>query len=177
VASETNNSQQDTLMLPTSVLTRADVGQLVSELEDVEDSLLQLKARKTSDHHDHTTAPPIGKRLHNVAELNKLDLQKPGDRQEMKARLKHAREKAPLMYISFSNEPSLAFLEKLIVWLRREINPNLLISIGLQPAIGAGCIVRTTNKFFDLSLRQTFIKQRQLLLEQIVPDVNEAKST
>ena len=75
------------------------------------------------------------------------------------------------MHISFSSEPTPIFLERLLSWIRREINPLVLLTIGLQPAIGAGCIVRTTNKYFDLSLRQTFIDKRKLLLEQIIPSV------
>jgi len=37
----------------------------------------------------------------------------------------------------------------------------------LQPTIAAGCIVRTTNKYFDFSLRQDFTDKRELLLKQI----------
>jgi hypothetical protein len=42
-----------------------------------------------------------------------------------------------------------------------------LITIGLQPNIGAGCVVRTTNKYFDLSIKQDFLSKRNLLLEAL----------
>ena len=50
-----------------------------------------------------------------------------------------------------------------MTWLRREIHPLVLMTVGLQPNIGAGCIVRTTNKYFDFSLRQDFANKRDLL--------------
>jgi hypothetical protein len=71
------------------------------------------------------------------------------------------------MHISFSADPSPVFTDKLMTWLRREIHPFVLLTVGLQPNIGAGCIVRTTNKQFDLSLRQDFKAKRDLLLEQL----------
>jgi F0F1-type ATP synthase delta subunit len=152
--------------LPPSLVTPSDISRLLSELEVIEDKMLQQKARKSDD---AKSLPTLSKRLESVVDLNKFDLLQPEDRQALKAFLLDIKQKAPLLHISFSSEPSTTFLDKLVVWLRREINPHVLLSIGLQPAIGAGCIVRTTNKYFDLSLRQTFIAKRPLLLEQIVP--------
>jgi hypothetical protein len=40
----------------------------------------------------------------------------------------------------------------------------------LQPTLGAGCVVRTTNRQFDFSLRQDFARKRDLLLEKLVPE-------
>lgn len=173
MASEAKTSKPVKLLLPTSVVTIADVGKLLRELEAIENTLLQLKVRT---HGSQVNLPGFSKGMGHIAELNKLNLLHEGDLQTLKSLLTDFKQKAPLMYISFSSEPSPAFLEKLIVWIRREINPNVLINIGLQPAIGAGCIVRTSNKVFDLSLRQTFVEKRHLLLEQIIPDVNEVKA-
>jgi F0F1-type ATP synthase delta subunit len=156
------------------VVTLADVGKLFRELEVVENKLLQLKMRKSNDPAD---LPALSKRLEHTAQLNKLNLLHESDLQTLKALLTTFKQKAPLMYISFSSEPTPDFLEKLIVWLRREINPNVLVSVGLQPTIGAGCVVRSTNKYFDLSLRQTFMSKRQLLLEQIIPPASETQET
>jgi len=162
-----------TLALPTNVVTLSDVGHLLRELESVENKLLQLKMRNTDS---PTALPSVSKHLEQLATLNKLNLLHENDLQTLKSLITTFKEKAPLMYISFSSEPAPDFLEKLIVWIRREINPNVLINVGLRPTIGAGCVVRTTNKYFDLSLRQTFMEKRQLLLEQIIPAAPEVQS-
>jgi F0F1-type ATP synthase delta subunit len=107
--------------------------------------------------------------MHELTQHNKLNLLHPGDRHALKEFLAAIKQHAPVMHISFSTEPTESFLAALTAWLRHEINPRVLFTIGLQPAIGAGCMVRTTNKYFDMSLRQTFVNKRQLLLEQLIP--------
>ena len=64
--------------------------------------------------------------------------------------------------MSFSADPSVTFLTKLMTWLRQEIHPQVLLTVGLQPTIGAGCILRTTNRYFDFSLRQDFANKRTM---------------
>lgn len=153
-------------ILSPSITTPTDIGTLTRELEVLENSLLQLKVREAGQ---HIALPPISRRMRELTEHNKLNLLHPGDRHALKGFLAEVKQNAPLMHISFSTEPTEAFLAKLTAWLRREINPRVLFTIGLQPAIGAGCMVRTTNKYFDMSLRQTFVNKRQFLLEQIIP--------
>ena len=67
------------------------------------------------------------------------------------------------MHISFSADPSPLFTQKLIAWLRSEIHPLVLLQIGLQPNMGAGCVVRTSNKYFDFSLRDRFKSKGEML--------------
>jgi F0F1-type ATP synthase delta subunit len=69
--------------------------------------------------------------------------------------------------MSFSADPSPQFTQKLAAWLRQEIHPFVLLQVGLQPNIGAGCVVRTTNKYFDFSLRERFKSKRPLLMEKL----------
>jgi hypothetical protein len=145
--------------LPMAVVTPSDLGRLIRELEHIEDRLQKLKVHGP----DHSIAmPKTTHQMEKLITLNKFNLLHPGDRHALRTFLASVKKEAPVMHISFSSEPSPALLERLL-------NPLVLLTIGLQPAIGAGCIVRTTNKYFDLSLRQTFIAKRQLLLEQIIP--------
>ena len=74
------------------------------------------------------------------------------------------------MHISFSADPSPLFTQKLITWLRAELHPLVLIQIGIQPNMGAGCVVRTTNKYFDFSLRSRF-KEKGAVLTQLLQGV------
>jgi F0F1-type ATP synthase delta subunit len=54
-----------------------------------------------------------------------------------------------------------------MTWLRQNIDSQVLVQVGLQPAIAAGCVVRTRNRQFDLSLGQNFKRQRAVLAEQL----------
>jgi F0F1-type ATP synthase delta subunit len=105
--------------------------------------------------------------MDQTVQLNKLNLLQAEDRVALQQFLDAVKRQSPVIHMSFSADPSAAFIEKLMVWLRREIHPVLLLTIGLQPTIGAGCIVRTTNKYFDFSLRQDFLKKRDLLLAKL----------
>ena len=111
--------------------------------------------------------PKTSRLLEELAKLNKLDLLHKADHDRAIEGLKYLVADAPVLHISFSSEPSSAFLAKLMLWLRDNIDPMVLVNVGLQPAIAAGCVVRTTNKQFDLSLGQSFKKHRNLLAEEL----------
>ena len=146
--------------LPPLAAGPVEIGRLIRELEAIEDSLEQLSLR-----HGGTdiTMPKTGTLLNQTAELNQLNLLHATDRHQLRQFLLLVKARAPLMHISFSAEPTPIFTEKLMTWLRREIHPLVLLTVGLQPNIGAGCVVRTANKQFDFSLRQDFANKRELL--------------
>lgn len=146
--------------LPLIVVSPVDVGRLMRELEFIENWYLQAKITnpqavnaqaKTSTAMDQTLT------------LNKLEVNREEDRKELKRYLDEIHKNAPVLHMSFSADPSTPFLEKLMNWLRSEIHPSVLLTVGLQPNIGAGCIIRSTNKYFDCSMRSDFLKKRQLL--------------
>jgi F0F1-type ATP synthase delta subunit len=76
-------------------------------------------------------------------------------------------ENAPSFHVSFAVEPSPRALEKILVWLRENIHPQVLVQVGLQPAIAAGCVMRAANKVFDMSLRSN-LKEQSGYLTQLV---------
>jgi F0F1-type ATP synthase delta subunit len=121
--------------------------------------------------------PKTSQLMDHTIELNKLNLLHEADRKHLQQFLQAVQDKAPLLHISFSADPSVAFLEKLIAWLRQEIHPLVLVTVGLQPNIGAGCIVRSINRQFDCSLRKDFATKRELLQEALVPEAQPAKVT
>jgi F0F1-type ATP synthase delta subunit len=45
-------------------------------------------------------------------------------------------------------------MQKIVTWWRENIDPFVLVEIGLQPNIAAGCLVRTSNRQYDFSLRR-----------------------
>lgn len=153
---------EDMAGLPVLVNTPSDVGRLTHELEMLDNQILQDSLGVK-----HEGPAKLTKLLEETMRLNKLDSSKQEDRQRLQKFLKEVRDDAPIIHISFSAEPTVAFMEKLVAWLRREVHPLILVTIGLQPNLGAGCVVRTTNKYFDLSLRKDFEKATGKLAEQL----------
>ena len=50
-----------------------------------------------------------------------------------------------------------------MAWFRAEAHPYVLLKVGLQPNIAAGCVIRTSNKYFDLSFRNQFSRSKDKL--------------
>jgi hypothetical protein len=121
--------------------------------------------------------PKTSRLLDEFTSTNKLNLLHDKDRARALSFLISVKAKAPVLHMSFSVDPSPAFIQKLMTWLRAEIHPLVLVHVGLQPNIGAGCVVRGTNKYFDFSLRQHFKKQRSLLMEKLQGDMQQQAAT
>lgn len=157
-------------VLPLSVTSPTDLGRLLRELETLDNSLMQydLKGQTAA-----VKMPKTSLLLDSVVDVNKLDLVVPEQRKNIIKFLQDAKAHAPVLHISFGADPAPAFVEKLMTWLRREIHPQVLLTIGLQPNIGAGCLVRSTNRYFDFSLRENFTKNRELLMSKL-REVNAA---
>lgn len=162
-----NNAQ---IALPVTIATRADVGRLLREVEALDDFMHQTTIRKPG-----TTLklPKSSKLFDELVNSNQLNMLHEEDRKKLRAFLMAVRVKAPVLHMSFSADPSPLFLEKLMAYVRREIHPMALLHTGLQPTIGAGCILRTNNKYFDFSLRQRFLAKRPILLEKLQTDMHE----
>jgi F0F1-type ATP synthase delta subunit len=105
--------------------------------------------------------------MDRLARENEVNLLEEKHRTKLMEMLKDIHKNAPSLHISFAVEPSPKALEQILVWMRQNIHPQVLLSVGLQPAIAAGCILRTTNKIFDLSLR-TYLKQQSQYLTQLI---------
>lgn len=152
-----------TMTLPLAAARPSDVGRLLRELESIDNALLQSKLKSG----DSTKPPKVSRLMEQTEEANGLDLSRPDDRARLKRFLEGVKASSPVFHISFNADPAPAFIEKLMAWFRREVHPSLLLNIGLEPNIGAGCILRTVNKQFDMSLRQDFVDKRGLLLERL----------
>lgn len=152
------------MVLPLGIATRGDTSRLMREAESLEDLMRQASIRNPNA---APVLPQISPLLEEAASLNKLNLLQAADRSSLVQFLQEVREKAPVLHMSFSSVASPLFKERLINWLRTEIHPLILIQVGLQPAIGAGCVVRTTNKYFDFSLKQRFAKKREQLIASL----------
>ena len=152
------------MTLPVQVSSRTDVGRLQREMDALDNFLTQAAIREPGT---PMKLPKTSRLLDEFINSNQLNPLRDEDRVRMVAFIKQVRDHSPVMHMSFGADPSAVFVEKLTAWLRKEIHPSVLIHVGLQPNIGAGCVVRTTNKHFDFSLRQHFRKQRPLLVQKL----------
>ncbi len=153
------------LHLPVLVFGAVEVRRLGRELEELEAYLQQASIRQTAAK-SSDLLPRVSRLLDALAAENNCSLLKQADRTILQQFLLSLAT-APAMHISFASDPSSAFMAKLVAWLRTNVHPLILVQIGLQPAIAAGCVLRTTNRIFDLSLRQHFSDQKQLLIETL----------
>jgi hypothetical protein len=155
---------EKTLNLPVNLVSRVDVGRLIRELDSLDGFLESAAIREPGT---QAKLPRTSRLLDETLQLNKLNALVEEDRRTLRKALEWLKEKGPHLHMSFSSDPSPLFLQKLMTWLRQEIHPYVMVQIGLQPNLGAGCIVRTPNKYFDFSLRQRFLEKRQLLISQL----------
>ncbi len=153
------------LTLPVVVVGLIDVGRLIRELDKLESNVQQqtIKAEQGAE----IQLPKFSLLLDQFVEQNKLDMRNEGDRKRAHEFLRDVRQTAPKVHMSFSANPSAQFLQKLTFWMRQNIHPQVLIAIGLQPGIGAGSVLRTTNKYFDMSLVKSFADSRGILMEYL----------
>jgi hypothetical protein len=153
------------LVLPVGIVGRVDLGRLIREVEALDEFLRQASLREPGT---SVKLPKTSRLMDEVIQVNKLNALLEPDRELLQQFLAVVRSKAPILHMSFSADPSPLFTQKLITWLRREIHPFVLLQVGMQPNIGAGCIVRTENQYFDFSLRQRFTDKRPLLAEKLM---------
>lgn len=139
--------------LPPTIITAIDVSNIARELETLDGFFTQAEAR---DGGASQTPPKTSRTLENMAKDYSLNLLEEKDRASLAAVLENLRTSAPVIHISFAAEPSAAFLKKIVEWLRLNIHPQILLRVGLQPSMAAGCIIRTPNKYFDFSMRRHF---------------------
>ncbi len=152
------------LELPTLIFGSVEVRRLQRELESLDDYLQQSSIREAGK---QPQLPKTSRLLDALASNNNLNLLLDADRSKLHNFLSKVETKAPTIHISFAADPSSAFTAKIVAWLRTNIHPYALLDLGLQPSIAAGCIVRTSNKAFDFSLRNHFHNKRQMLIDAI----------
>lgn len=156
--------QGDQLKLPVLVFGIVEVRRLKRELEALDEFMRQSAIREPGN---QPALPRLSRLLEAMATDNSRNLLQEADRQEIRQFLADIERGAPTIHVSFASDPSASFVAKLVTWLRGNIHPQVLLQIGLQPTIAAGCIVRTANKSFDLSLRHNLTEQRGKLIEAL----------
>lgn len=160
-------------VLPTLVFGAVEVRRLSRELDTLDEYMRQAALREAGA--KQSALPRVSRLLDAAASENNLNLLQNEDRAMLAGFLKTVLKKAPTVHMSFASDPSAAFLEKIVSWLRGNIHPFVLVRLGLQPSIAAGCVMRTANRSFDFSLRHRFTEERQLLLYSL--EANDSRTS
>lgn len=157
-------ASSETIKMPLSVTGKAEIARLIRELEKVDQFFINANQRKGGE---SPQPPRVTHLLSGMAEANRLNLLQEADRVKMKAGLQAISTRAPSVHITFAAEPPPRVLEDIVSWLRNNIHPETLVVVGLQPSIAAGVVLRTSNKIFDMSLRNHLKKQEPFLVKLI----------
>lgn len=160
----TNKKTATNIVFPDRLIGVVELSRASRELADLHESLHQATIRTPGS---KVQLPKTSKLLEELAASNDVSLLDSKQREQLISLLKVCREHSPVLHISFASEPSPKFTRSLVTWARDNISPVVLIQIGLQPTIVAGCVVRTTNKHFDMSLKQRFVQSRPVLLQKL----------
>lgn len=161
------------LILPMSIVNKADVGRLLREVLAVDEFLDQAAIRQPGT---SLKLPKSSRVVDEIVQINKLNLLVEDNRKQLINFLNNVRDNAPQIHMSFSAEASAPFLQKIIEYLRQNIHPLVLLQVGLQPTIGAGFMMRTTNKYYDFSIRTTLKAKHDILMHNIRASTNLEKA-
>jgi len=165
--SKNSKNEPSELALPTLVFGTVEVHRLQRELEALEEFMQQAALRSKQQAKAQPELPRVSRLLDALASENQRNLLQAQDRKDLAAFLQRVADQAPTIHMSFATDPSAAFTAKIVSWLRANIHPLVMLQLGLQPSIAAGCIVRTPNRQFDLSLRHRFEAKREVLMNAL----------
>lgn len=159
-----SNSTKEQIVFPDRLVNTADLSRLIRELTALDDSIHQSSLRKPGA---PTVIARSSQTLEELARTNHIKLTDAEQRAQLLNLLEAFYQHAPRIHMGLATEPSAGFTRSIITWLRKNVHPLVLLEVGLQPTIAAGCTIRTDNKFFDMSLRNHFAENRTLLVEKI----------
>lgn len=141
------------LVLPPSVISRADVARLVNELERV-DAELTTKGIRQRVGGVEQPLPSVSSQCADFLKLNaSISVHDAAERARLIARVHKLKDTAPVIHMTFAVEADGESLGQIAQWLRTAVHPQAVIAVGLQPGLVAGVYLRTTNRVLDLSLR------------------------
>ena len=152
--------------LPPSVATQSDLRRLIAELEAIDNILTSDEIRQRTGHATigHMT---LSEQLGDFIELNQCPVDDDHQRSELLGSLRQLKDRAPVIHMTFATTAEREVLSKIVAWLREKVNPQAVISVGLQPELIGGAYIRTTNKVFDMSIRSQLANGRSIIVKEL----------
>lgn len=154
----------DQLTLPASITGRSEISRLLLEIEAVD---YDFEAQAIRNPGAALIVPAISRRLQEVTEANGVSVETVKDRKHLIEQLRTAKDKAPSLHIAFASEPEPEILSQLVAWIRQNLHPVALVTVGIQPALVGGCIVRTPDHIYDFSFRNHLRAAQPMLMERL----------
>lgn len=151
-------------VLPMSIISQADVTQLIRELKDFDQMSRQAALAKRSPSVGVSHASDL---LRDVAEELDCSLTTQTGRKQLMSILTDLQDNAPVVHFSFAAPVHWRELRKIATWFRREVDPKTLLDVSVQPGIVAGCTLRTTSRFFDYSIKSAIDANHGALKKRI----------
>lgn len=150
--------------LPPALIGRSDVSRLLREIEEVD---YDLETQTIRTPNQPLTIPAISRALNETLTLNNIEVTNLDERKRMIDALRDAKERAPNVQITFAVDPEPSVISYLVNWIRENLHPRALVTVGLQPGIIGGCVVRTPDHIYDFSLRKRFKDEEANLIQAI----------
>jgi F0F1-type ATP synthase delta subunit len=160
------NEPYKNFILPLSVVSKADVSRLVSELERVDNEQTQAAAREKVGVANQAELM-VSRQFADFLTQNKLTITTAQERSALLGQLRLLKEHIPIIHMTFAVDADRESLTKLTQWLRGSLSPQAVIEVGLQPALIAGVSVRTPNHIHDLSMRGVIKKNHGVLVKEL----------
>jgi hypothetical protein len=152
-------------LLPSALISRADLARLVREVESV-DNVLETQKVKNNGQGGYKL-PTMSQSLNDFLVINKIDLTDDHGRMTLKEQLLKLKDKAPVIHMTFATTADPESLQDLVDWVRKELHPQALISTGLQPSLIGGVYMRTPNHVYDFSMRASMKGKRAILINEL----------
>lgn len=155
-------------VVPPSVATKAELSRLVHEAEWI-DGELTTKSVRSKVGVRKASQIVLSDQLTDLLDQNKLNILSMASRErtELLKQLRLLKEKVPVIHMTFASVADSDSLNELISWMRESIHAQVVISVGLQPALVAGVYLRTSNHVHDFSLRSQLKSSHDILVEQV----------
>jgi F0F1-type ATP synthase delta subunit len=151
--------------LPLSLIGKAELSQMIREVETIDAELQSQKVRLQGQ--GSIKMPNVSEMLSEFLEINKINLTDDNQSVTLKSQLSILKDKAPVMHFTFASVADPKSLEELAKYVRSEINPIALISVGLQPGLIGGAIIRTPSHVHDFSMRSLFSKNTDVIVQSL----------
>ena len=153
------------LKLPPELVGPRDLIALEREIERLADNRLQARVASREGGTARQLNQP-GPLLNALLQLNGLTAEEQ-TLAKVGAALASIKSSAPHVRLSLASEPSVEVLAKIVAWFRTQIDPTILLEVGVQPTIGAGTVLRTPKHQYDWSIRRLLSDKPKVWTEVI----------
>lgn len=160
-----NAQSKSGLILPTAIATKSDLVNVLRNLEEVLDASVENSIR-SGEGVDFVSRADVSSNLAELVKVNQLEVSVQ-TLQALKVWLNHLKEHAPVVRFTFANDPNQQFLAGIVEWLRKNSGQFVLIRYGIQPSIAAGCLMYTSRRRYDFSLRQNILDRGDDIIKYI----------